>query len=79
MHHDVGGPLEECKGGKKCPLGVLHPPASHKPREGNFPLGCSLCLFRKAPKYKSEQNAPFQEVELEEEKKEKIRKQNKAE
>ena len=58
MHHDVGGPLQDC-GGKKCPLGVSHPPASHRPREGNFPLGCSLCLSRKAPDYKTEQVALF--------------------
>ena len=59
QHHDVGGPLQECTGGKKCPLGVSHPPASHKPRHSNFPLGCSLCLSRKVPEYKTEQNAPF--------------------
>ena len=46
MHHDAGGPIEDC-GGIDCPLGVPHPPANHNPKLSLYPLGCSLCKSSK--------------------------------
>ena len=55
--------VQDC-GGKNCPLGVNHPPASKDPMKSNYPLGCSLC--RKTEKLGKEAKPAIQAIEIEE-------------
>ena len=71
-HRNFGKNIVKDCGGKNCPLGVPHPPASNSPLSGMFPLGCSLCRVKPDQEYKGA-NFGIEEIKLDQQSRQETR------